>query len=142
MLPPCSSTRLLTIERPIPAPRWSEPRLWLSKRWKTAGDLILRYADPFVFDGEYDVAVFAPVRQPDGAVEFREADGIRHEIVKDLTHPRFIGHEFRHIIGDRDVDREARANGALANAEDRRIDDGTRTDRGTASTEACPRRSS
>ncbi len=35
MSPPCSSTRLLTIERPRPAPRCLEPWLRLSKRSKT-----------------------------------------------------------------------------------------------------------
>ena len=35
MVPPCSSTRLLTIDRPSPAPRCLEPWLRLSKRSST-----------------------------------------------------------------------------------------------------------
>ena len=64
-----------------------------------------------------------------GVAGLGEADGVGEKIVEHLPHPGFVGDEFHRIVGNADVEIEARARGAVAHAEHGRIDHARHLDR-------------
>ena len=56
-VPPCSSTKERTIDRPRPAPRWCEPSAWVSNQSNTRSLHLGRNAGAAVGDAEHDRAV-------------------------------------------------------------------------------------
>ena len=127
--PPCSSTRLLTIDNPRPAPRCLEP--WLRETNRSSTLRCWSFGNPhtLVDHGEGDLIAIAPARQLHLPARHGKANGVREQIVEDLAHAGFIGDEFQRVGSDGDVERDAGATGAIAHAEDRGIDDRLHLDR-------------
>ena len=123
MAPPCSSTRLLTIESPRPGAAVLGALAAALEALEHALLLVLGDADALVLDGERHHAALAPHADADGVAGLGEADGVGEEIVEHLPDPRLVGDEFHGILGNADVEIEARALGAVAHAEHGGVDD-------------------
>ena len=78
---------------------------------------------PVVLDRERHHAGLAPDAETDGVARLGEADGVGEQIVEHLPDPRLVGDELHRIVGNADVEIEARAVGAVAHAEHGRLDD-------------------
>ena len=127
-VPPCSSTKERTIERPSPAPRCSEPSAWLSKRSNTRSLIVGRNAGAAVGHAEDDRVVAPLDRQPHHLARRREADRVGQEVEQDLAHAPLVGHEAADVGRGAHVEQDRLLGDPVLQAEHRGIDRGADVD--------------
>ena len=93
-VPPCSSTKERTIDRPSPAPRCSEPSAWLSNRSNTRSPISAGMPGPRSVTREHD-RVVAPLdgRAARSRPRGEKLDRVRQQVEQDLPHAPLVGHE-------------------------------------------------
>ena len=131
MLPPCSSTRCLTIARPSPSPPCARVTVasCCLKGWKTCGQEGWRDPSTCVRHDDFDVRVFPLHSDVNAAALRREFDRVRQQIPDDLLKtPRVAVQRPRIGIKEHLKPHVLRVRGR-PNDVDRRLDDFCRLER-------------
>ena len=99
-VPPCSSTKERTSDRPSPVPRWREPSEWVSNQSNTLSFTSAGMPRPAVGDREHHGVLEPLGRQRNRLARRRKAYGIGQEVEQRLPDPPLVGDEAADIGGE------------------------------------------
>ena len=107
-VPPCSSTKERTIERPRPAPRWSEPSEWVSNQSNTRSCISGGMPGPLSVTVNTTASLAPLGRKRHGLAGRREADRVGEQIEQHLAHAPLVGDEAADVVGGADIEHDRR----------------------------------
>ena len=90
-VPPCSSTKERTIERPSPAPRWPEPSEWRLEPVEHAVLISAGMPGPWSVTVNTTASSLPLGRKRDGRARRREADRVGQQIEQHLPDAPLVG---------------------------------------------------
>ncbi len=121
-LPPCSSTKERTSDRPSPAPRCREPLEWLSNQSNTLSLTSGGMPGPESVTLKVTLMIGAPGADGDRRIVRREADGVGEQIIQHLHHAALVADEAADIGIGIDLERDAVGGEPVLDAFGRGID--------------------